>query len=192
MIERAFFVTDEEMTAEIEDYMDGRPVSFFIGAIVSSVYEDYSGWCEREGRIRLTRRQFGRAFSILNGTTSVPRWVRGRSARVIELKSTIEERRARKRREKCPEEGISFGTWERLSYERVDDYIRETCTFEGMTYQEIYDEYSGWCGDRSYVPLPYSRFTSVFGRKWQRLDGYTLVERRNGKSTRIVHDPLPE
>lgn len=189
MIEKVFFVTSREMRSEVEDYIGCRPISAFVGVPSAMVYDDYCEWCDSNGRMSLTKVQFGKAFSEVAGTVSVPRSVKGRSMRVIALRETEPVRRKRKT---SPEAGVSYDTWVRLSYERVDEYIRSMCTFEGMDYEELHEEYSGWCSEQGYVPFPLNRFASVFGRKWQEIGGYTTVGRRRGHSRRIIHDPLPD
>ena len=167
-------------------YMESRDKEDVIGRTSAEVYVEYASMCAEAHRDPLPKKSFGRALCRAAELRSVPERRGDRVARVY--------RAARKRRTRpqpVPEdvEGMPYQIWCYMSLELVDEYMRAMRTFEGMTYEDVYPEYSKWCASFGHVPFPEARFKAVFGRAWRRAGGCTSVQFINGRAARVLHDP---
>lgn len=184
MVEKEYTRSREYMEAQVTEFIDGRTKEDFIDVSPRSVFGEYCGWCEEHGAANIGRYNLTRTIGKLLDLATMPAMSSGGQIRVFRRKTetcTV--------RMKSPEPHMSYSTWERLSFERMDEFMRVMGSFEGMDYEQVFREYEEWCDSLEYVPLGRSRFKAVFGRRWKDMGGCTKVEKVDGRCARILHDP---
>ena len=164
-------------------YMENMKSEKVADRFAAEVYAEYVSMCAEAHRDPLPKTSFGRALCRAARVRSTPTRYAGSSVRVY---------RDIERPDKAPPmevEGMPYHVWYSVAFSIVDEYIRAMRTFEGMTYEEVYREYSRWCSSLGHVPLPEPRFKALFSRAWSRAGGCTMVACVGGRTARVLHDP---
>lgn len=184
MVEKEHIHSREFMEAQVAEFIGERTRDDFIDVSPWKAYVEYSRWCNERGVDDIGRYNLTRTIGKLLDLATMPATSNGIQIRVF-----------RRKTEKCcermksPEPHMSYPTWERVSFERVEEFIRVMGSFEGMDYEQVFREYEEWCDSLGHVPLGRSRFKAVFGRRWNDAGGCTKVEKVDGRCVRVLHDP---